>query len=56
MGAKVSGYLGIAIMALACIYSWLLLLDSAGVISLASDKLSDGRIFLHLVGSGFRQL
>lgn len=42
MGAKVSGYLGIAIMALACIYSWLLLLDSAKVIALASDKLSDG--------------
>jgi len=42
MGAKVSGYLGIAIMALACIYSWLLLLDSAGAIALASDKLSDG--------------
>ncbi len=42
MGAKVSGYLGIAIMAVACIYSWLLLLDSAGAISLASDKLSDG--------------
>ena len=42
MGARVSGYLGIAIMALACIYSWLLLLDSAKVIALASDKLSDG--------------
>ncbi len=42
MGAKVSGYLGIAIMAVACIYSWLLLLDSAKVIALASDKLSDG--------------
>ncbi len=35
MGAKVSGYLGIVIVALACIYSWLLLLNTAGVISIA---------------------
>ncbi len=35
MGAKVSAYVGIAIMALACIYSWLLLLDTSGVISIA---------------------
>ncbi|MGI9062060.1 MAG: NADH-quinone oxidoreductase subunit L [Ktedonobacteraceae bacterium] len=35
MGAQVSGYLGIAIMALACVYSWLLLLSSAGVLALA---------------------
>ena len=31
MGARVSGYVGILIVALACLYSWLLLLDSAGV-------------------------
>ncbi|GAC1349076.1 MAG: NADH-quinone oxidoreductase subunit L [Ktedonobacteraceae bacterium] len=31
MGAKVSGYAGIVIMALACLYSWILLLGSAGV-------------------------
>src|SRR5579872_2298417 len=35
MGAKVSAYLGILIMALACIYSWLLLLDTSGVITIA---------------------
>ena len=34
-GAKVSGYVGIAIMAAACLYSWLLLLVSAGVIPIA---------------------
>lgn len=33
-GARVSGYVGIVIMALACIYSWLLLLNSAGVINI----------------------
>ena len=42
MGARVSGYIGIAIMALACIYSWLLLLSSAGVIGLASAMPSGG--------------
>ena len=42
MGAKVSGYIGIAIMALACIYSWLLLLSSAGVIGLAGAMPSGG--------------
>jgi len=31
MGAKASGYVAIAIMALACLYSWILLLSSAGV-------------------------
>lgn len=34
-GARVSGYVGIAIMALAFLYSWLLLLVSAGVLPLA---------------------
>jgi proton-translocating NADH-quinone oxidoreductase chain L len=35
MGAKVSGYLSVVIMALACIYSWILLLNTAGLISVA---------------------
>ncbi len=35
MGARVSGYVGIAIVALACLYSWLLLLNTAGVLSFA---------------------
>ncbi|MDQ6661977.1 MAG: hypothetical protein M3Z24_13570, partial [Chloroflexota bacterium] len=39
MGAKASAYVGIVIMALAAIYSWILLLDSAGVIHLTSYTL-----------------
>ena len=35
MGALVSGYVGVAIMALACLYAWLLLLNTAGVIGIA---------------------
>ena len=35
MGAQVSGYLAIAIMAFACLYSWLLLLNTAGAITIA---------------------
>src|SRR5438105_11253655 len=35
MGAKASGYVGIAIVGLACLYSWLLLLTTAGVLPLA---------------------
>src|SRR5712692_9801238 len=35
MGAQVSGYLSVVIMALACIYSWILMLNTAGVISIA---------------------
>src|SRR6266700_543956 len=35
MGAEVSGYLSVVIMALACIYSWILLLNTAGLISVA---------------------
>ncbi len=34
-GAQWSGYLGVLIMALACIYSWLLLLNTTGVIGIA---------------------
>jgi proton-translocating NADH-quinone oxidoreductase chain L len=35
MGAKVSGYLSVVIMALACIYAWILMLNTAGTISIA---------------------
>ena len=35
MGAKVSGYVAIVIMALACIYSWVLLLNTVGALSIA---------------------
>ncbi len=38
-GARVSGYAGILIVALACIYSWLLLLDSARVINISGFTL-----------------
>src|SRR6266849_3905104 len=33
--ARVSGYLGIVIMAFACLYSWVLLLASTGVLPIA---------------------
>ncbi len=39
MGARVSGYTGIVIMALACLYSWLLLLDSTHVINISGYTL-----------------
>ena len=35
MGARASGYLGIVVVALACIYSWILLLNTSGVINIA---------------------
>src|SRR6266568_1666227 len=35
MGARVSGYVSIAVVALACIYSWILLLNTSGVINIA---------------------
>jgi NADH-quinone oxidoreductase subunit L len=38
-GARVSGYVGILIVGLACIYSWLLLLDSAHVINISGYTL-----------------
>ena len=38
-GARVSGYVGILLVALACIYSWLLLLDSARVINISGYTL-----------------
>ncbi len=41
-GARVSGYLGIIIMALACIYSWLLLLNTTGVINIAPALPANG--------------
>jgi proton-translocating NADH-quinone oxidoreductase chain L len=34
-GAKMSGWLSVVIMALACIYAWILLLNTAGLISVA---------------------
>jgi NADH-quinone oxidoreductase subunit L len=42
MGAKVSGYVGIVIVALACLYSWILLLNTAGAISIAPPMPSGG--------------
>jgi NADH-quinone oxidoreductase subunit L len=39
LGAKVSGYLGVLVMFLACLYSWLLLLDSTGAFHLSSSAL-----------------
>src|ERR1700692_1320831 len=42
-GGRVSGYVGILFVALACIYSWLLLLDSARVINISGFTLpADG--------------
>ena len=35
MGARVSGYVGIVIVGLACLYSWVLLLTTAGVLPIA---------------------
>jgi NADH-quinone oxidoreductase subunit L len=35
MGAKASGYVSIALIAFACLYSWVLLLNAAGVLSIA---------------------
>jgi NADH-quinone oxidoreductase subunit L len=42
MGARVSGYIGIGIVALACLYSWLILLNSAGVLSIAPPLGANG--------------
>src|SRR6266581_7956177 len=41
-GARVSGYLSVVIMALGCIYSWILLLNTAGVLSIAPPLPSQG--------------
>jgi NADH-quinone oxidoreductase subunit L len=41
-GARVSAYLGIVIMALACIYSWLLLLTTTGVLPIAPSLPASG--------------
>lgn len=40
LGAKVSAYLGIVIMLVACLYSWALLLDSTGVLHISSAPLN----------------
>src|SRR5574340_549892 len=42
MGAKLSGYLSVVIMALACIYAWILLLNTAGLISIAPPLPTQG--------------
>ncbi|HEU5380469.1 MAG TPA: NADH-quinone oxidoreductase subunit L [Ktedonobacteraceae bacterium] len=39
-GARTSAYLGIFIMLLSCIYSWVLLLDSTGVLPISGQPLS----------------
>src|SRR5207244_8885471 len=41
-GARVSGYLSVVIMGLACIYSWGLLLNTVGEISIAPMLLTQG--------------
>ena len=41
-GAKISGYISVLIMGLACIYSWILLLNTAGVLSIAPALPSQG--------------
>ncbi|MGB8346535.1 MAG: NADH-quinone oxidoreductase subunit L [Ktedonobacteraceae bacterium] len=41
-GAKWSGYIGVFIMALACIYAWLLLLNTTGVIDIAKAMPASG--------------
>lgn len=42
MGARVSGYLGVLIMGLACLYSWVLLLNSTGLLSIAPPLPAQG--------------
>jgi proton-translocating NADH-quinone oxidoreductase chain L len=39
MGARVSGYVGVGIMLIACLYSWLLLLGSTGLLSFGGSTL-----------------
>ena len=41
-GARISGYITVLIMGLACIYSWILLLNTAGVLSIAPALPSQG--------------
>ncbi len=42
MGARVSGYLGVLIIGLACLYSWVLLLNTSGVLSIAPPLPAQG--------------
>src|SRR6266568_6425139 len=44
MGAKASAYVGIAITALSCLYSWVLLLNTAGVLGIAPPLPQGGAI------------
>ena len=53
-GARVSGYLAIVIIGLACIYSWILLLNTAGVLSIA-PPLPAGGISLTMISYGWCQ-
>src|SRR6266480_1645916 len=41
-GAKLSGYLSVIIMAVACIYAWILMLNTAGLISVAPPLPTQG--------------
>src|SRR5215471_18927471 len=42
MGAKLSGYLSVVIMGLACIYAWILILNASGLISVAPQLPTQG--------------
>jgi NADH-quinone oxidoreductase subunit L len=53
-GARISGYISVLIMGLACIYSWILLLNTAGVLSIAPALPSQG-ISLTQVSFGWCQ-
>src|SRR6266700_3327955 len=56
MGAEVSGYLSVVIMALACIYSWILLLNTAGLISVAPLLPTQGISLTQISYAGFRMI
>jgi NADH-quinone oxidoreductase subunit L len=53
-GARISGYISVLIIGLACIYSWILLLNTAGVLSIAPALPSQG-ISLTQVSFGWCQ-
>src|SRR5215471_11498212 len=42
MGAKLSGYLSVVVMGLACIYAWILMLNADGLISVAPPLPAQG--------------
>ncbi|HEY1352988.1 MAG TPA: NADH-quinone oxidoreductase subunit L [Ktedonobacteraceae bacterium] len=45
-GARASGYVGVGIMLIACLYSWLLLLGSTGLLSFGGSALPPGGLDL----------